>query len=1648
MQNSNKSITGDLTSTCESIYFESKSQQLEYEDKSYPNCKTNIKGGSTVRRSYRFIKGFSLALILLGMMVFCPSVFADTTWVDPGLIVGQHWQSENSPYMIQGDISVASLTIEPGVEVLFTDSYVCEVGGVLTAVGTEQDSIYFKNADIVSDWNGIFFNQSNPGSELAYCVIEGSENSGIRIDDSEPIIRNCMISNNTGANGGGIHVINVSYFKLENCEVINNRVSGSSHKYGGGIYVECDSTYLSKCSIVGNYISVSGNTRVGYGGGVYANGNLILSKCIIADDSVFSYVSENYWDTYSYSMGGGVYVNGNLFLINSTIGDNYLRSNAQAPGPGRGHAYTHGGGIYSIGNIDAKNSIIVDNILSASSDGSVSKRGGGIYIESGLINIENCSVAINPDYGIYNMGDTITIINSILWDNSPNQIYGDANVTYSDVDDGYIGNGNIDQNPLFDSNYQIVDGSLCIDAGNPAPEYNDSCLPPALGTERNDMGAHGGPFNCGWLYEQQAPYISCPISPIDISIYELGEQVCIELIISGEESVTVADATWANDTLCFNAYSSGLYTFTIIAVNDYGEDTCEFTADVTLESLPDGLIGHWPLDGDANDISGNGLHGTIYGAQPASDRFGEAASAYHFDGDDYIGVADSPFFTFGSDPFTVMAWLSMSEYGADGGYYLMGQSDGEGDNKKWMFWLGNNGISIVLGPQHGWISLGSHSFELNRWYHVAIRCDADTFEAFVNGQSIGTATAYNIEDPSADFKIGTAEGGRPNRPFRGDIDDVRIYRRALDTLELKALVLDGSPPQINCPAQTDVVVCERTEACLDLQISNADSVDAGGADWASDTLCFEADTSGLYAFTIIAVNDYGEDTCELEVDVIVGPPIEVSTDYVGFATNEDVLPSDRTLSITSPCDPGILNWEMTVYDTIGWLTVDKTSGTNPDEIALSVETLMDPGIYSAMLLFEDPNAPNSPVSVSVGLYVEPGVDIGNAVAQPGTEFQVPITLYTDETLQGGTIPLTYTSTQKNRIPLDSVIFDPVYVDSAIIIDDTTGVIYLRPIMPPPEPDSVHKVGYLAFTALGDADNEIFHIVPDTSEELKFEFIDETGTPFTPAFNDGTVIIGTLEEKEIIIGSVTCPQDQVIEIPIIAKGIENVAGIEFHIGYDTTILQITGDRVTSKYISPTLNVQEGVMNIAWTNYSAPINVPDDDTLMVLWFEGIGDVGQIDTLRWVGLNEFSDTTGEPIESFYFTNGSVEITVSSYDLVGHVVYYDMEKNVYDVSVEIDGPADSYDTTNNAGRYSYSDLSNGNYIVMPRSCLDSSGFSISDAVKVQRYLAGAEDFSYYQMIAADANSDCMISIADIVKMIRHLVKIEPLACGNWTFIDSSFQINSGNWCNPSESIDVDFSGASIDGVNFIGIRNGDVNCSWPDTIPEYAKLAVPAMVRLQPDANGSTDSILAVTLVISDFDQLAGMEVHLDYDARQLEFADVTSEAINGVLSNENGNRIHMAWADINKPVDASVDTRFVNIMFKPRVDNIEAAEIYIYAGELADIHGRAMKIGGSNCYVSTSGNSALPTEYELRQNYPNPFNPRTTIEFSLPSVGRYCLSIYNVLGHLVREYEGQGGPGVIQVTWDGKSSSGTEVASGIYFYRLTAADYVNCRKMMLIK
>ena len=94
-------------------------------------------------------------------------------------------------------------------------------------------------------------------------------------------------------------------------------------------------------------------------------------------------------------------------------------------------------------------------------------------------------------------------------------------------------------------------------------------------------------------------------------------------------------------------------------------------------------------------------------------------------------------------------------------------------------------------------------------------------------------------------------------------------------------------------------------------------------------------------------------------------------------------------------------------------------------------------------------------------------------------------------------------------------------------------------------------------------------------------------------------------------------------------------------------------------------------------------------------------------------------------------------------------------------------------------------------------------------------------------------------------------------------------------------------------------------------------------------------------------------------------------------------------------------------------------------------------------------IPSIFSLSQNYPNPFNPVTKLDYNLPLRSKVNISIYNVLGQEIKTLvNGVKEYGYHSTTWNGQDNVGRELASGVYFARITSQGFTKTRKMLLVK
>jgi hypothetical protein len=216
--------------------------------------------------------------------------------------------------------------------------------------------------------------------------------------------------------------------------------------------------------------------------------------------------------------------------------------------------------------------------------------------------------------------------------------------------------------------------------------------------------------------------------------------------------------------------------------------------------LPDlcsgAVVASYDFTGNANDSSGNGLHGTVIGATLIADRFGNLNSAYNFDNvDDAILVQNSGGLLSLSGPFSLSAWARPSNPSSDyRNNPIIWKLAGPGDPDNYtLAWGGNSRFGSgmedrVNGQDYG---VASEAKIHGAWYHVASVYDRQSLKIYVNGVLEGVSPVLNVTPymGGAPLRIGNIIGSTHAFAgvFDGAIDDIRIYDHALNQSDINAL---------------------------------------------------------------------------------------------------------------------------------------------------------------------------------------------------------------------------------------------------------------------------------------------------------------------------------------------------------------------------------------------------------------------------------------------------------------------------------------------------------------------------------------------------------------------------------------------------------------------------------------------------------------------------------------------------------------------------------------------------------------------------------------------------------------------------------------------------------------------------------------------
>lgn len=224
-----------------------------------------------------------------------------------------------------------------------------------------------------------------------------------------------------------------------------------------------------------------------------------------------------------------------------------------------------------------------------------------------------------------------------------------------------------------------------------------------------------------------------------------------------------------------------------------------FRAEIQNCVSNNGLIAYYPFNGNTNDESGNLKHATNNGALLTTDRFGYFQKAYYFDG--VSNWINTPLVQSNLTEYTISAWVK-SEFTTSQEYVILqnrGASPGSGKGFALHYQNSSNRWGFALDGDATYIGKQAPYTNNTNWVHVVATWSAGSATSFSPSQfniyinsvlqssalslNIGTATIPNT--PAGTSAIGRSDAW--NSYFKGKIDDLRIYNRALNATEVKSI---------------------------------------------------------------------------------------------------------------------------------------------------------------------------------------------------------------------------------------------------------------------------------------------------------------------------------------------------------------------------------------------------------------------------------------------------------------------------------------------------------------------------------------------------------------------------------------------------------------------------------------------------------------------------------------------------------------------------------------------------------------------------------------------------------------------------------------------------------------------------------------------
>ncbi|MEK8020685.1 MAG: LamG-like jellyroll fold domain-containing protein, partial [Candidatus Parabeggiatoa sp.] len=332
--------------------------------------------------------------------------------------------------------------------------------------------------------------------------------------------------------------------------------------------------------------------------------------------------------------------------------------------------------------------------------------------------------------------------------------------------------------------------------------------------------------------------------------------------------------------------------------------------------IPDGLVACYPFNGNANDASGNGNHGTVHGATLIEDRFGNVDSAYKFSQNNGITIPNNASQQIATNQISISAWITLNKDIPKTQWRIVNKQ--EANSISWGLELFGNGY--YGGAQGNNITF--HNSDRNRWigcvalevnlvpmvtYHVAAISENNVAKIYLDGKLIKTCTnMLGIPSSINSYIVIGFHSQFSGYFFNGKIDDVAIYNRALSESEIQTLYgSEKATLTLTKTGEGEITSIGNTINCgetcqADYEVESTVTLTATPASGSTFT-GWSGDCSGTFASTTVTMD--AAKSCTAHFDKSSGQKtITINKTGKGRATVKiEVKAEDRTHLCKTDC---------------------------------------------------------------------------------------------------------------------------------------------------------------------------------------------------------------------------------------------------------------------------------------------------------------------------------------------------------------------------------------------------------------------------------------------------------------------------------------------------------------------------------------------------------------------------------------------------------------------------------------------------------------------------------------------------------------------------------------------------------------------------